>query len=187
MNLRLFFSAVLVFLLAVAARAADRLLQLDFARSRIEFDVKATVDSFTGHVDAYEASLLAAPDARTITKASFRFYCADLKTGKAKRDREMLEWLHAEKYPDGVFELTSLDPVAGNRLTARGKLTLLGVTKPLEFPVTVAIDKDVYAVDGEAVVDHREFGLPMFRKFGFFKVDPLVKVRFHLQGTWAQP
>ncbi|OHE86481.1 MAG: hypothetical protein A3G75_00145 [Verrucomicrobia bacterium RIFCSPLOWO2_12_FULL_64_8] len=136
-------------------------------------------------MDAYVADILGAPDTAKITKAVFRFHCTDLKTGNAKRDKEMLAWLHYEQNPDGAFELTALDLAADGRQMVHGNLTFHGVTKPLSFPVTVLNDKNVYAVDGEAVVDHREFGLPVFRKFGLLKVNPLVKVRFHLQGAWA--
>jgi len=172
--------------LTVAGHAAERSLKVDFARSRIEFDVKATMDSFTGRLDAYAATVVVVPEARKISQAVLRFRCADLKTGKTGRDKEMLSWLNAGQYPDGAFELASLDPTANGQYKARGNLTFHGVTKPLEFPITVSIDQEVYAVEGVAVVDHREFGLPVFRKFGLLRVDPLVKVRFHVQGTWVE-
>lgn len=185
MNLRLKFLAAIVLPLAVATRAADRPLQIDSARSKVEFAVKATGHSFVGSLDAYEVNILIASNAGKITGAALSFRCADLKTGKAKRDKEMLEWLHNEQFPDARFELVSLDPVSEGHATARGKLTFHGVTKPLEFPVAVLVDGEVYAIDGEAVVDHREFDLPLIRKFAILKVDPLVRVRFHLQGTRA--
>jgi hypothetical protein len=37
------------------AGAAERALVIDRAQSRVEIEVKATVDSFTGKLDAYEA------------------------------------------------------------------------------------------------------------------------------------
>jgi iron complex transport system substrate-binding protein len=41
----------------------------------------------------------------------------------------------------------------------------------------------VAAALGDASLDTREFGLPVIRLFGLLKVDPVVRVRFHLQGT----
>lgn len=169
---------------AGAAAAADQPLRIDPARSTIEVDVKATMDSFTGHLAAYDLQMRADPATGTVTATTFAFRLADLQTGKAKRDRAMLDWLGAA-HPDGRFELTRLEPAASGRFRAVGQLTLHGVTRPIEFPVAVTTDRSVYALDGEATVDHREFGLPIIKLLLMVKVDPLVHVRFHLQGTLA--
>ena len=41
------------------------------------------------------------------------------------------------------------------------------------------------AIDGETMLDTRDYGLPVFRKFIFLSVDPKVRVRFHLLGKLA--
>ena len=61
-----------------------------------------------------------------------------------------------------------------------------GVGRDLAFPVSIAhSEAGTYAIDGEVPIDTREFSLPVIRRFGFLPVDPVVKVRFHLQGTCA--
>lgn len=178
----LFLGAVWCGLLAVALPAAERNLVVDPALSRVEIQVKATVDSFVGKLAAYEAELTFDEAARRVTAAVFRFKFSDVKTGKPDRDAQMNEWQQTAQYPEAVYTLTSLAPAADGRLTATGTFRLHGVERTLVFPVAVTEDKSVVAIDGEVKLDTREFGLPVIRKFAVLKVDPLVTVRFHLQG-----
>lgn len=185
------FAALLV--AASALGAAERPFVVDQTQSQIEIAVKATVDSFTARLVEYRPAILIDPDNVRVTAAMFSFRFDSVKTGKAKRDEEMHRWQNTATYPDGQFVLAALEPAGGSHgsdqgnghLTARGTLTLHGVSRELTFPVAITTDRTVYAIDGEALVDTREFGLPVIRKFALLKVDPVVKVRFHLQGKVA--
>jgi polyisoprenoid-binding protein YceI len=100
----------------------------------------------------------------------------------------MHEWQQTERYPDGEFVLTSLTPSPEGRWQAEGRLRFHGQIRPLGFPVEIVAKEGVCTIDGEAVVDTRDFGLPVIRMMGLLKVDPLVRVRFHLQGkTGGKP
>lgn len=172
---------ILVCLLPVFASAAPVPLVVDTAQSRVEVVVKATVDSFTGTLDAYTADI--AVDAGRVVAATFGFRFDQVHTGKDGRDAAMHEWQETPKHPDGLFTLKTIETGADGRLTARGSLAFHGVTKDIAFPVSVTTDQKLYSIDGEAPLDTREFGLPVIRKFGLLKVDPVVKIRFHLQGS----
>jgi polyisoprenoid-binding protein YceI len=156
-------------------------LEYDPAASRIEVVVKATVDSFTARLENFDPEVSFGPDGRVAT-ARVRFRFADVKTGKEKRDRAMHEWQQTDRFPGGEFELTALNPGPEGRWQAEGRLHFHGQTKPLSFPVAIGAQDGIFRIDGEAVVDTREFGLPVIRMMGLLKVDPLVRVRFHLQG-----
>lgn len=181
--IRITFTLCLALAGAVFA-AADQPLVIDPARSTFEVAVRATMDSFTGRLAAYAVQMRADPASGAITAASLAFRFADLQTGNPKRDAAMLAWIGAA-HPDGRFELTRLEPATGARLQAHGNLTLHGVTRPIEFPVAVTTDHSVYALDGEVTVDHRQFDLPIIKLMLLIKVNPLVQVRFHLQGALA--
>lgn len=168
--------------LAAELAAADRALVLDPAQSHIDVAVKATLDSFVAHLDTYESELVVGDDG-WIVRARLAFHFLDVRTGKDSRDQAMHRWQETEKYPDGVFLLTSLEPGEGGRATARGRLTLHGIARELSFPVSINRDGSRYAIDGDATLDTREFGLPGIRVFMVLKVDPVVHVRFHLQGA----
>lgn len=171
-------------LVAVTAAAAERPLVIDFTQSRVEIAVKATVDSFTGRLARYDPVVLLGEDGQ-IKSARVGFHFNDVLTGKKARDEAMHKWQQTATYPEGNFELALLEAAAAGAHTAFGRLTFHGVTRDIRFPVTIARHGDVWAVDGDAAVDTREYGLPIIRMMGFLKVDPLVHVRFHLQGSPA--
>lgn len=174
--------SLLVFaLMALTASAAPEALVIDSAQSRVEIVVKATVDSFTGRLDGYKAAITV--DGGHVTAATLKFNFSDVHTGKTARDEAMHEWQETAKHPDGVFTLAALEPAADGRFNARGTLVLHGVSREIVFTVSVITDGSLYAIDGVAPLDTRDFGLPVIRKFGLLKVEPQVKVRFHLQGT----
>jgi polyisoprenoid-binding protein YceI len=176
---------ILAGLLPVFASAAPVPLIIDTDQSRVEVVVKATVDSFTGQLATYLPEVTV--DAGRVTAAKIDFKFADVRTGKDARDEAMHDWQETAKHPLGSYVLTSITPDSEGRLVALGKLTFHGVTRDITFPVSVTTDRTLYAIDGEAALDTREFGLPVIRKFMVLKVDPVVKVRFHLQGSVKLP
>jgi len=149
--------------------------------SRVDFAVKVTVDSFTGHLAKFEAQIFPS-DHDTVAQATMTFQVSDLKTGKDDRDKQMLLWLEAKKFPTATFVLKSLAP-SGTQMTATGDLTLHGVTRPISFPVSIGDVGSRHTIDGTASIDHREWGLKIIRKLGVLKVDPTVKVTVHLEAT----
>lgn len=188
MRFRSFLCLAAILGLGVAtASAAGRTLAVDQRQSRIEVVVKATMDSFTGRLERYEPAVVV--DDKGVVSARIAFHFKDVFTGKAKRDEAMHEWQNTTTFPDGAFVLSSLTPGAAGEggLVARGQLTLHNTTRELTFPVSVQREGALYAIDGEATLDTRDFGLPVFRAFVLLKVDPVVRVRFHLQGRDPQP
>jgi len=176
---------VLSFLFPVGVRlaAAPEPLMMNGAQSHVEIVVKATFDSFVGKIDVYKAAITV--EGGRIATAALRFNFNAIHTGKGSRDEAMNEWQETVRYPEVGFILAALEPAAEGHFTARGVLALHGVSREILFPVAVITDRKIYAIDGEARIDTRDFGLPVIRKFGLLKVDPIVTVRFHLQGATA--
>lgn len=173
--------ALAVLLLPLALPAAERTLKVDPAKSYVDVDVKATVDSFTAHLDAYDWRATV-DDKKKIKTAVLTFKFADLKTGKPERDAKMLEWLGgndaAGKYEVGIVAVT---PDGQGQVT--GNLTFHGKTALVEFPVNVQQADGVYTITGEATLDYRHWDLKVIRLMAVIKVDPEVKVRFKFTGT----
>jgi polyisoprenoid-binding protein YceI len=159
----------------------DRTLKLDRSKSYVDVDVKATIGSFTGHLDRYE---LAVPlDANgKIKDAILKFKFTDLRTGKPDRDTEMIQWLGGGE-PEGVFDLGMLALAPDGQGQASGRLTFHGQTQLVEFPVLVKSQDGVYTVTGKTTIDYRNWGLKKFRKFGVTSVDPDVTIRFQFVGA----
>lgn len=174
---------VLLLSTSLFASAAGRTVDLDKAHSQVDVAVKATVDSFTAHLTAFDAAIVVDETSPRPLSAEFRFQFANLKTGKEGRDTEMLHWEDTTKYPVGVFTLKTISPLEGSRYTAQGTLQFHGVLREISFPVSIKSDAERWSIDGDAPLDTREYGLPVIRKFAVMKVAPVVGVHFHLQGT----
>ena len=182
MNTRHVSAVLLLAGVAMTMTAAERPLVIEPEQSRIEVAVNATVDSFVGRLAAYEPEIVVAEDG-TITRARLAFHFRDVLTGKPGRDKAMHEWQQTPTHPDGLFVLTSLNAGKDSPAIARGRLSLHGVTRDVEFPVSISRDGGRYGIDGDVAVDTREFELRPIRMLVLLKVNPVVHVRFHLQGT----
>lgn len=160
--------------------AAEKSLKVDRSRSFVDVDVKATVDSFTAHLDAYDARLKIEAD--KIKSGVFAFKFADLKTGKADRDARMIDWLGGGA-PEGQFEIGNLAVAPDGQGQVSGRMTFHGVTERIEFPVNILKEGDTYTITGETTLDYRTWNLKVIRIAMLLKVDPEVKVRFKLTGV----
>jgi len=172
---------VAALLLPLVAFAAERSLKIDQSKTFIDVDVKATMGSFTGHLDAYDAKV-SVDDAGKIKTAVFGFKFADLKTGKTDRDAAMLKWL-GDGESTGRFEVGNIAITPDGQGQVSGRLTFHGVTERIEFPVNLAKADGVYVLTGETTIDYRNWNLKVIRMALVAKVDPEVKVRFKLTGV----
>lgn len=177
------FLRLLLALLPLAAPAASA-LKIDRSRSFVDVDVKATVDSFTGRLEQYDAAI-GLDESGKIRTAQFSFKFADLKTGKDERDHKMLEWLGGAE-PDGRFELGALALTPDGQGHATGRFTMHGNAQLIEFPVNVTQADGAFTITGAATLRYTDWGLKVIRMFGLLKVDPEVKVRFKLIGAPAE-
>lgn len=184
-----FLAALLAFCsLPAALPAIETPLIVDKQQSSIDYSVTATIDSFVGKLANYELELANDPAATgKITRAELRFRFMDLRSDNSKRDQQMREWQNTEQFPECVFTLTALEPAATpGRFTARGQFVFHGMTRDLVFPVSVSSTEDgLHVIDGDARIDTRDFGLPIIRKFGLLKVEPVVTIKLHVQARPA--
>ena len=166
---------------ADAAPSAERLLKIDRSKSYVDVDIKATMHSFTGHLDRYDLAI-PVDAAGKIKDALLKFKFTDLKTGNGERDQAMIVWLGGGE-PEGVFDLGLLAIAPDGQGQATGKLTFHGETQLVEFPVHVTVKDGLHTVTGKAILDYRGWGLKKYRKYGVASVDPEVTVRFQFVGA----
>ncbi|MBK1883053.1 YceI family protein [Luteolibacter pohnpeiensis] len=160
---------------------ADR-LEVDQTKSRIQVDAKATGHAFTGTLQKYTSVVTGDTATNLPTGFTLNWAFSDLKTGEAKRDKEMITWLGGGN-PKGSFVFTKTwnDKKSGKDY-AMGELTINGVAKTISFPFTVKRDGDWVTIDGEAAMNYKNHGLPLIRAMAIMTVEPQLKVRFHLVG-----
>lgn len=162
--------------------AAPASLTVDPLQSRIEIAVTATGHSFTARLEEFSVNVTADAEAGVVNAVKLDFRFASVRTANAARDRAMQEWQQTEKFPDVTFVLTDFQRADGGHFHARGKLTLHGEARDVALSGSITTDRKIYAVDGAAELDTRDYGLPVIRQLLVLRVDPKVTVRFHLQG-----
>lgn len=172
-------------LLAAEPGPVERVLVLDPEHSSIEVLVHATFDTFLGRLTKFQSDIAIDPVRGQTRRAVVTFAFADLKTGRAGRDRDMLAWSENNQYPTVEFHMETLEQTPGAPAQAHGSLKIHGIEHATTFPVSFLIEEPLYAIDGEVMLDYRDFGLPIIRKFVLLTVDPRLRVRFHLQGHLA--
>ncbi len=180
------FLVAAILALQPAARANAAPLVLDRAKSHVDIAVEATVDSFVAHLEDFQVAITLDPGSGRVEAAAFRANLSAVKTGRADRDHDMSVWLQTSEFPQVAFELETLERGPNGAFTARGQVQLHGERHEVSFPVRITADQGLTTIDGVAALDTREFGLPIIRKFWILTVDPVVHVRFHLQGAPAR-
>jgi polyisoprenoid-binding protein YceI len=103
-----------------------------------------------------------------------------LRSGNALIDVELQRRLETRKFPRVVGAVKAVGDAGGGRTRLTGELTLHGVTRTTDAEVTTrVIDERTIEIEGEKVIDMRDYGLTP-PKLLMFKVYPEVKVRARL-------
>ena len=180
--IRFFMLTLAICSLAASARGESIPWRMDPEQSVIEVEVHSTFDVFTCHVIHYGAQVAIARSTHQVENATIMLDLANVKTGKERRDVHLLEWSENARFSRVSFHLNELVPGVDGWLQARGQVTMHGVEKSVTFPVRSLVEGAKHSFDGETMLDYRDFGLPIIRKFWIVSVDPKLLVRFHLQG-----
>ncbi len=102
------------------------------------------------------------------------------RSGNALQDREMWKLIDSRRFPTIMADLRSLEQDgAPNTYKAGGDVTLAGRQRHYDGALTVTRDGDNLKVEGDLVIDIRDFGLQPPRIL-MVKVEPKVKVHLRL-------
>ena len=95
------------------------------------------------------------------------------------------DWFDVERFPDAVFELSSLEPTEGGRYRAKGALTIKGQTIPIAPLVEISEAGEQIVAGGEVRFRRSDFGLGVGMSSLFVEVGDEVVVDFRLVGRRA--
>jgi polyisoprenoid-binding protein YceI len=179
-------AAILAALLGpVALFGANQTLAIDRARSSVEVAVEATVDSFTARFYAFDADLSIPGGGIEGVSGQVHFPLASLRTDDTDRDEQMYQWLQTARFPNAELSLASLVRDNRGNYVAKGRLEFHGTARDVSFPLKIKLDDGILTVEGDATLDTRDYGLPIYRRFLIFSVNPVVHVRFRITGRLA--
>jgi polyisoprenoid-binding protein YceI len=154
----------------------------------LSFDGRANVGDFTGTTSTLSGQMTGGPNLGAV-RGWVEAPVATLKTGKDRRDRDLLKSMEADKYPTMRFDLDGVNPETGPDslpVTLKGRLTIHGVERPVEIPGSVVLAADHARVRSDFPLNLKDYkigGLSklagMLRMYEDIKVH--VDVTFKLQ------
>jgi len=85
---------------------------------------------------------------------------ASVDTANAKRDAHLKneDFFNVEKHPEAVFTIEQAE-LKGDRLLLTGKLTMVGVTKPLTLDLKRTVSGNSAELSGETMIKRSDFGI----------------------------
>jgi polyisoprenoid-binding protein YceI len=135
---------------------------VDAAKSTITWVGKKVTGSHNGTIALKSGSLIV--DGKSVKGGTFVMDMTSIKDadGSAKLEGHLKadDFFGTDKFPTSTFVITKVAGSAAN-VTVTGNLTIKGITKPLSFPATVAVNADgtVSALAGKIIVDRTKYDI----------------------------
>lgn len=138
-------SAVALLLALGAAPAFAESWSVDAPHTEVSFSVRHFFTPVTGTFDDFEVDLQydeANPSASSVTAT---IQVASINTRNERRDNHLrsADFFHVDEHPTMTFESTSVEEVGEGELVATGDLTIKGMTREIELPITVLGVKEI--------------------------------------------
>ncbi|MBI1215589.1 MAG: hypothetical protein GC185_07210 [Alphaproteobacteria bacterium] len=161
-----------------AEKPAARAWRMVADKSAITFTASQMGDRFTGSVKKFTPAIFFDADDLAHSSVTVDIDAASIDAGEKERNENIKSksWFDIAEYPAARFETTGFTKTGENAFTAQGRLTIRGVTVPVELPFTLAFSKiesgadsgkEQAVMDGKLTLDRSKF------KLG--------------QGDWADP
>ena len=135
---------------------------VDPAKSTITWVGKKVTGSHNGTIALQSGTLNV--DGKKVTGGTFTIDMNSIKDadGSAKLEGHLKadDFFGTAKFPTSTFVITKVAG-SGATLTVTGNLTIKGITKPVSFPATVAVNADgtVSALAGKILVDRTKYDI----------------------------
>ena len=155
------------------------------AEGSLSFDGRANVGPFTGTTTTVSGEMSGGP-ALAAVRGWVESPVGTLKTGKDRRDRDLLKSMEAEKYPTLRFDLDSVVPAsAGDSVpvTLKGRLTIHGVGRPVALRGSVVLGGDHARVRSDFPLNLKDYKIGGLSKMmGMLRMYEDIKV--HVDVTF---
>ena len=151
--------ALLALLTQTGARAVPWTVDRD--ASRIEMSVRAFGGAHSGRFADWRGDIAFDPADPDSTRVTVVVRSASLAMSPAVASRRATgpAFLDAARYPLIRFDLRALEPLGGDRYTARAEVTMKGVSRPVAFPVDLRVTGDRAHLTGAFVLNRADFGI----------------------------
>ena len=181
-------SVLLVITAAAGVCAAER-LKISGDCGTIEFVGSKDDGSHKGGFKEFSGEVTLNPEGPSLSDLVIEIKTTSLWSDDPKLTAHLrtADFFHIDKFPNAVFRSTAVrkaeeqDRKAAENMKAthviQGKLTLLGVTREIDVPVTVTPSDASLGIRGDYRLDRTQFGM----EYGAGKIHDEVKVSFALK------
>ncbi len=161
-------------LVATAAPAQQTVYLLDRAVSEVTLHGRNTASAINGRSTGLRGAMVLAGDDITGLRGHVRFPIESLELEPRIYRRGLRQLLTRDRQPDIIFALDSARWDADLFFwLLDGRLTMAGVTKPVQFLGRARSRGDLIVAEGSTQVDVRQWGLePGQNYFGFLSPEP---------------
>jgi polyisoprenoid-binding protein YceI len=129
------------------------------AEGSLSFDGRANVGDFTGTTRTLSGEMSGGPDLSAV-RGWVESPVATLKTGKDRRDRDLLKSLEADKYPTLRFDLDDVGAQSTGDsvpVTLKGRLSIHGIVRPVELPGSAVLSADHVRVRSDFPLNLKDY------------------------------
>jgi polyisoprenoid-binding protein YceI len=172
---------VVLLLPAVPARAAERYV-IATEQSRIQFQAYSLFTDPVGEFHRFAGEIVADPENLGVSHVRLSIEAASIDTQNTKRDRHLRSegFFFVAQYPEITFESTAIRRNDAGYLV-QGDLSMRGVTKRIEIPVSVERQQGTITVRGSVRLNRQEFKID-YNAF-FNPIRDRVDVSFTIVGV----
>ena len=123
----------------VSAQIAMAQQQLVPAQSEVQFTARQMGVPLEGHFKKFDAKVAFDPSKLTTSKINFTVDTGSATLGSRETDAELPkpDWFNVPKFPQAVFESTTIKALGGGKFEVAGKLTIKGNAQNVVVPVTL--------------------------------------------------
>lgn len=172
---------VLLALLGMGSRSgvtpALKKLVADKKTSSVTYTMHHPLHTWDGVSHDVNGALLYDETASTIQSIAIAIKIASFDSGDANRDSHALEVLDGIRYPNVTFVGQHVQSGPDGTLTATGKLTFHGVTRPQTLAFTRKDENNRLIVNGAFDISMTDFGVEQPSLLGM-KADDTIKLKF---------
>jgi len=142
-------------------------------------------EPISGRFDRFTADIVFGPEALKASSVRVSIDLASAVTGDAQRDQSLpaADWFDAATHPDAIFTATRFEKTGEGRFIAHGRLSLRGVTRPLDLPFKLRIEGDKAHMSGVTTIDRTVFGVGQGEWKATDQIPASVKVSVQLTAT----
>lgn len=163
--------------LVLVSPLATRKLMADKKLSSVTYTMHHPLHTWDGVSHDVNGAILYNDDSKQIESVAVAIKVASFDSKDANRDSHALEVLDGIRYPNVTFVSQQIKTGADGSLTAVGKLTFHGVTKPQTLTATRTDAGNLLTINGAFDVNMTDFSIERPAMLGM-KTDDTIKFKF---------